>query len=108
MDLGSGPTEQLCIKLATNARDALNSDWSVSESGVCGPSRPDKYRAEIKGPGYCAIAVVGPQGHVKSKTIDSGLAGPHDRAANMCAFAEALLECLLESLRETAAGPAKS
>jgi len=104
----AGPTEAIVLKLANAARDSLNTTWAISESGVSGPSRPDKYRAEIKGPGYCPIAIVGPDGFSRAKTVLTGLDGPDDRAANMVAFAAEALTMLKDCLLQNGVGAAKA
>lgn len=87
------------VKLATNLRSHLQSTWTVSESGVAGPSRPDVYRAEIEGPGFCPIAVVGPDGFVLSRTVQ--IEGqPRERAENMVSFAQEMLQMLLDVLKD--------
>ncbi|KAM0749603.1 hypothetical protein T439DRAFT_326482 [Meredithblackwellia eburnea MCA 4105] len=93
----AGPTEAIVLKLATNVRRRLNTTWAVAESGVAGPSRPDRYRAEIKGPGYCPLAVVGPSGDL-TNSIDVS-SQDLDRPGNMVAFAKAVLSALLEALK---------
>ncbi|KAL8277615.1 hypothetical protein RQP46_010047 [Phenoliferia psychrophenolica] len=89
----AGPTEDIVLKLATNLREVLGTTWAVAESGVAD-------REEIKGPGYCPIAVVGASGHA-TKTIDVSSMGL-DRSGNMVAFAEAGLTALLEALKKEA------
>ncbi|KAK4700827.1 hypothetical protein P7C70_g5419, partial [Phenoliferia sp. Uapishka_3] len=93
-----GPTEAIVTKLATNVRDALAVTYGIAESGVAGPSRPDRYRSEIRGPGYCALAVVS-SGNITTKTIDVS-SQALDRGGNMLAFAEAGLSALLDVLRK--------
>lgn len=75
----------------------MKTTWSVAESGVAGPTRPDKYRPEIKGAGFCPIAIVGNSG-VTTKTIE--VPQPKDRSENMVAFAEEVLRTLLEAIKK--------
>lgn len=101
----SGPTEAICLKLASSCRSQLSSTYCVAESGCAGPGRPDKYRAEVDGPGYCALGLVGEGGTSKGRTVrvpqrrggEEG-AGAGARAENMVKFGEAMLELLLEEL----------
>ncbi|TNY19676.1 hypothetical protein DMC30DRAFT_417681 [Rhodotorula diobovata] len=100
-----GPTEAICLKLASSCRSQLSSTYCVAESGCAGPGRPDKYRAEVDGPGYCALGLVGEGGTSKGRTVrvpqrrggEEG-AGAGARAENMVKFGEAMLELLLEEL----------
>ncbi|KAJ3993409.1 hypothetical protein F5050DRAFT_717747 [Lentinula boryana] len=92
-----GPDEQIVIGLASHLRKTLSSTWCLSESGVCGPSRPDVYRPEIEGPGYCAFAVVGEGNKVVSKEVR--IPQPKNREENMVAMAEEGLKLLLDTLK---------
>lgn len=92
-----GPDEQIVIGLASHLRKTLSSTWCLSESGVCGPSRPDVYRAEIEGPGYCAFAVVGDGNRTVSKEVR--IPQPKSREENMVAMAEEGLKLLLDTLK---------
>ncbi|KIK58331.1 hypothetical protein GYMLUDRAFT_45542 [Collybiopsis luxurians FD-317 M1] len=105
-----GPTEQIALNLALHLRSTLSSTWCLSESGICGPTRPDVWRKEIKGPGYCAYGLVGGRGVVgaegkgdasvplqTSKEID--VPQPKTREENMVAFAEEGLRFLLDTLK---------
>ncbi|GAA5842941.1 hypothetical protein JCM9279_004035 [Rhodotorula babjevae] len=99
-----GPTEAICLKLATACRSQLDSTYCLAESGCAGPGRPDKYRAEIDGPGWCALGLVSAAGS-KGRTIrvpQEGLGedGAAARAGNMVKFGEAMLEMLLEELEQ--------
>lgn len=68
-------------------------------SSTCSDFRTqDKYRAEIAGPGYCALAVVGPVN--ATNVIDTAQA---DRPLNMVLFAIATLELLRETMKSTEA-----
>jgi nicotinamide mononucleotide (NMN) deamidase PncC len=51
--------------MAMAVRSALQSDWGIGETGVAGPGR----NARGISPGVCGIAVVGPDGIVRSKTL---------------------------------------
>ena len=103
-ELFSGPNEAIVTKLARSAQSMLDSIWAIGESGAAGPSLHAKYRSEIS-LGYCPIAVVGPDGLVRTKVIRTGL---DDRGQNMVAFAVASLQLLRTSLLERKTGPAKS
>ncbi|KAF9075680.1 hypothetical protein BDP27DRAFT_1380388 [Rhodocollybia butyracea] len=92
-----GPDEQIVIGLASHLRNTLSSTWCLSESGVCGPSRPDAYRPEIEGPGYSAFAVVGEGDRVVSKEVR--VPQPKNREENMVAIAEEGLKFLLDTLK---------
>jgi Competence-damaged protein len=95
-----GPSEEIVLNLAKSIRQTLKSTWAASESGVAGPSRPDNYRPEIKGPGYCPIAVIGPDGFERTFSIDTGKSGQEDRPVNMVLFAAEVLKALRDALRE--------
>ncbi|GAA5917655.1 hypothetical protein JCM5296_005672 [Sporobolomyces johnsonii] len=89
----TGPSEQIVLKLAQSCRSQLKSTYCIAESAVAGPGRPDVYRPEIKGPGYCPLAVVG-EGLEVVKTVE--VEQPKSRPENMVAFAEAMFEMLIE------------
>jgi len=93
-----GPNEQIVIGLASHLRQSLSSTWCLSESGVCGPSRPDTYRADIEGPGYCAFAVVG-GGEERVVSKEVRVPQPKTREENMVAMAEEGLKLLLDTLK---------
>lgn len=93
----SGPSEAIVLQLAHHLHRTLGTTYSLAESGVAGPTRPGVYRAEIKGPGYCPIAVVGDGGIESSKTVE--VEQPKERAENMVAFAEEVLRAFLEVLQ---------
>ncbi|BGP51923.1 hypothetical protein JCM10450v2_007883 [Rhodotorula kratochvilovae] len=94
-----GPTEAICLSLASSCRAQLGSTYALAESGVAGPGRPDVYRAEIDGPGYCPLALVS-EGRDVGRTVRVPQGdGGKSRAENMVAFAEAMLELLLEELQ---------
>jgi nicotinamide mononucleotide (NMN) deamidase PncC len=95
LDSYKGPNEEIVIGLASHLRKTLSSTWCLSESGVCGPSRPDVYRADIEGPGYCALAVVGER--IASKEVR--VPQPKTREENMIAMAEEGLRLLLDTLK---------
>ncbi|GAA6008350.1 hypothetical protein JCM10207_000095 [Rhodosporidiobolus poonsookiae] len=103
-----GPTESIVSSLASLCRARLASTYALAESGVAGPGRPDVYRAEIDGPGYCPLAVVGeglPQEGVR-RTVRVEQADGVGRAENMVSFAEKALELLLDVLEAKQAGGA--
>ena len=88
----------ICLSLASSCRAQLGSTYALAESGVAGPGRPDVYRAEIDGPGYCPLALVS-EGREVGRTVRVPQGdGGKSRAENMVAFAEATLELLLEEL----------
>lgn len=96
--LRRGPDEQLVIGLASHLRKTLSSTWTLSESGVCGPTRPDVYRADIEGPGYCVFAVVG-EGESKIVSKEVRIPQPKTREENMVAMAEEGLKLVLDTLK---------
>jgi nicotinamide mononucleotide (NMN) deamidase PncC len=84
-------------------RQTLNTTWAVSESGVAGPTLSPSYRSDIKAPGYCPVAVVGPDGYERTFTFETGKTGPEDRPLNMVLFAAGVLKALRDALREAEA-----
>ena len=58
-------TEPHAVELAKAAREALNCDWGVGETGVAGPSPNSRGIS----PGVCALAVVGPNNFVLRTTL---------------------------------------
>lgn len=82
----SEPYAQL---LARTVRDRFAANWGIAETGAAGPSG-NRYG---DAPGHTCIAVSGPMERVV--TLETGSA---DRAANMRAFAAALLRLLTEVL----------
>ena len=82
-------TETYATLLATTARERFGAVWALGETGAAGPSG----NAYGDPPGHCCIAVVGPRSSVA--TIETGSA---DRAENMRAFGQSLLELFLRQL----------
>ena len=58
-------TEPHAVELAMAARTKLGTEWAIGETGVAGPQPNSRGIA----PGVCAIAVVGPDGLVKSRML---------------------------------------
>jgi nicotinamide-nucleotide amidase len=85
-------TEASALMRARLVREHLSATWSVSESGVAGPTGSQYGYA----PGHSAIAVSGPVEH--AKIIETGSA---DRVENMYLFGIAALELLIESLEKS-------
>lgn len=85
--------EETVLAMARGAREALEVDLAVAESGIASPTNnPDR-------PGglYC-LALVGPDGHeVAERHVFEG-----DREATMRAAADRLLAMILEYLDQTA------
>jgi len=85
--------EETVLAMARGAREALEVDLAVAESGIASPTNnPDR-------PGglYC-LALVGPDGHeVAERHIFEG-----DREATMRAAADRLLAMVIEYLDQTA------
>ncbi|MEZ5955183.1 MAG: CinA family protein [Hyphomonas sp.] len=92
-DLGDmrSSTEPYGRLLAGTIRDKLRADWGLCETGAAGPSG-NMYGDAA---GHTCVAVVGPDGVVVSRTLETGLA---DREANMRRFAMAALELLRDTL----------
>lgn len=85
--------EETVLAMARGAREALEVDIAVAESGIASPTNnPDR-------PGglYC-LALVGPDGH----EIAERQVFPGDREATMRAAADRLIAMLLEYLDGTA------
>lgn len=82
-------TEAYAKLLANTAREKFGATWALGETGAAGPSG-NSYGDR---PGHCCIAIAGPREAVM--TIETGSA---DRAGNMRAFGEALLELFLRTL----------
>ena len=72
-------TEPHAIELASAARGALAADWALGETGVAGPAPNSRGIA----PGVCALAVVGPDGLVRSRTLF-----PDDRLSDADAYGQ--------------------
>ncbi|KAF5387521.1 hypothetical protein D9757_006594 [Collybiopsis confluens] len=92
-----GPNEEIVLNLASSMITSLGTTWCLSESGVCGPTRPDTYRKEIEGPGYCVYGIVGQGGVRIGKEIR--VPQPKSREENMVAMAEEGLKFLLDTLK---------
>ncbi len=83
-------SEPYALLLARTMRERLGATWGLAETGAAGPSG-NRYGDPA---GHTCVAVVGPLERVA--TLETGHA---DRAANMRAFAAALLDLLAEALR---------
>ena len=83
-------SEPYALLLARAMRDKLGATWGLAETGAAGPSG-NRYGDPA---GHTCVAVVGPTERVV--TLETGHA---DRAANMRAFAAALLDLLADALR---------
>ena len=84
-----GACEQFARFLADASRSKLSADWSVSETGASGPTG-NRYGDPA---GHSCIALCGP------RDLTAIIAtGSTDRAANMDAFALALLRLLADGL----------
>lgn len=84
-------TEAYALLLARTARDRLGASWGLGESGAAGPTG-NRYG---DAPGHACLAIVGP-GAERATTVETASL---DRAANMRAFAAALLELAAAALR---------
>jgi nicotinamide-nucleotide amidase len=78
-------TETHALHLARAAKDRLEADWGIGETGAAGPIG-NRYGDP---PGHSCIGIAGPV--CRAVTVETGLA---DRAANMVAFAAAALDLL--------------
>lgn len=78
-------TQAHALALARAARQRLNADWGIGETGAAGPTG-NRYGDPA---GHCCIAVAGPC--EKALALQTGSA---DRADNMRAFAQAAIELL--------------
>lgn len=106
-------TEPHALELAHAARQALECDWAVGETGVAGP-RPNSRGV---GPGVCGLAVVGPEGLVRKKTLwpDDSLSDADaygqppkvPRADAMKGFETAALELLCDAVEKALPEPPK-
>ena len=83
-------SEPYALLLARTIRERLGATWGLAETGAAGPSG-NRYGDPA---GHTCLAVVGPVERVA--TLETGHA---DRAANMRAFAAALLDLLADALR---------
>ena len=88
-------SEPYALLLARTMRERLGTTWGVAETGAAGPDG-NRYG---DAPGHTCIAVSGPAERVA--TVETGHG---DRAANMRAFALALLDLLAETLEAQAGG----
>lgn len=92
-DLGDrrSSTEPYARLLAGTIRGRLAADWGLCETGASGPT------GNLYGDaaGHTCIGLAGPDGFVRSGTLETGLT---DRAANMRLFAKEALEVLLGAL----------
>ncbi len=82
-------TEAYAKLLAATVRERFGATWSLGETGAAGPTG-NGYGDR---PGHCCIAIAGPR--EAAATVETGSA---DRAGNMRAFGEALLELFLRTL----------
>ncbi|OWJ64075.1 CinA family protein [Inquilinus limosus] len=88
-------TEPYAALLARTVRDRFQADWGIAETGAAGPAG-NRYGDPA---GHSCVALCGPR--AVTATLATGSA---DRAANMDAFALALLRLLVDRLE--AAGDA--
>ena len=88
-------SEPYALLLARTVRERLGTTWGVAETGAAGPDG-NRYG---DAPGHTCIAVSGPAERVA--TVETGHG---DRAANMRAFALALLDLVAEALEAQAGG----
>ncbi|MEM0985547.1 MAG: CinA family protein [Pseudomonadota bacterium] len=84
-------TEPYAALMARTIRDRLRADWGLCETGAAGPGG-NPYGDPS---GHTCLAMAGADGHVVTKTLETGL---DDRAANMERFAEAALTHALSIL----------
>ena len=82
-------TEAYALLLARRARERMGATWAVSETGATGPTG-NRYGDPA---GHTCIAVSGPV--ERAITLRTGSA---DRRSNMDAFANRVLELLLETI----------
>ena len=84
--VGLRPSSEPCARLlARTVRDRFDATWGIAETGAAGPAG-NRYGDPA---GHSCLAVSGPV--ERAVTIATGSS---DRAANMRAFAEALIELL--------------
>ena len=86
-------TEEYASLNADTVRKALNTDWSLSETGASGPTG-NRYGDAS---GHACIAVSGPVS--KTITVETG---DSDREGNMWVFAQKALALLKECVEEAA------
>ena len=84
-------TETHAINLARAARERLDADWGIGETGAAGPTG-NRYGDP---PGHTCIGIVGPDVE-RAITIATG---SDNRGENMEAFAVAALDLLADCLR---------
>jgi len=89
----NGPTMTIVAHLAETVLQDLDTDYTISESGIAGPGAGRKGAA----PGYVAVGVASAKGATKTAEHKTG---SDNRAENMVAFASLALDLLLECLRE--------
>ena len=76
-----GPTPEVVTKLADNARKALGSTYTVSESGTAGPTGGS---TRNRTPGYVALAVSREGAETVTREVETG---SQEREGNMVRFA---------------------
>ena len=76
-----GPTPEVVTKLADNARKALGSTYTVSESGTAGPTGGS---TRNRTPGYVALAVSREGKGTVTREVETG---SREREGNMVRFA---------------------
>ncbi len=89
MEANRAATEAHALDLARAARQRLDADWGIGESGAAGPTG-NRYGDP---PGHSAIGVAGSS--ERSIVVSTG---GEDRYANMVAFAVAALDLLQQAL----------
>ena len=77
--------------MAGTIRDKLRATWGLCETGASGPSG-NMYGDAA---GHTCVAIAGPDGHIASRTLETGL---NDRELNMRRFAMEALDLLHETL----------
>lgn len=82
-------TEQYALLKARRARERMNTDWALSETGATGPTG-SRYGYP---PGHACFAVAGAV--EAARTLETGKA---DRVENMQAFAAAAINFLAEAV----------
>ncbi|KAF3010797.1 hypothetical protein E8E13_008140 [Curvularia kusanoi] len=87
-----GPTPDIVTKLADNARKALGSTYTVSESGTAGPTGGN---TRNRTPGYVALAVSREGGTVTREAET----GSQDREQNMVRFAVEALTLVRDTIK---------
>lgn len=83
-------TEEYALFEARLARERLNADWGIGETGAAGPGG----NSYGNPPGHTCVAVWGRSG--RASTLNTGDA---DRVENMYAFSEAALELFAMALK---------